>query len=306
MYNCEKCGIGLTNKGALVSHQNSCRLTPEKIEEIKDKYINEFNSIKELKIKYNLSACIISRILKGVTRSPSEARKLAAVKYPFKHSEESKQKLRVARLNYMKEHPENTAWRKSNMSYPEKLFNDGLLNREFDKKFLIEREFSVFPYFIDFAFINEKLAIKIDGSQHLLEERKLKDEEKDKLLISLGWRIIRFSENEVKTNLENVFIKILEFIKDSELNYEKVGILKQPKVKSKVFRIENELTEKEKERAFNQRKVDRPNKEDLLELIKNNSFTDIGKQFGVSDNAIRGWCKNYDLPFRKKDIKLLI
>lgn len=25
--------------------------------------------------------------------------------------------------------------------------------------------------------------------------------------------------------------------------------------------------------------------------------------YGVSDNAIRKWCKQYDLPFRKKDIK---
>lgn len=305
MYKCEKCQIELTNKGSLVSHQNSCKLTPEKIVEIKDKYLNDLYSIKELKIEYNLSSSIVERILKGITRSTSEARKIAIVKYPFKHSEESKQKLRIARLNYMKEHPENTAWRKSNMSYPEKLFNDELLNKEFDKKFLIERELSVFPYFIDFAFINEKLAIEIDGSQHLLEERKLKDEEKDKLLISLGWKVIRFSENEIKTNLENVFIKILEFIENSDLIYEKVGLLKHPKTKNKVFRIENELTEKEKQRAFNQRKVDRPNKEELLELIKNNSFTDIGKQFGVSDNAIRSWCKNYDLPFRKKDIKLL-
>lgn len=48
--------------------------------------------------------------------------------------------------------------------------------------------------------------------------------------------------------------------------------------------------------------VERPSKEDLEILIKAKSFSEIGRDFGVSDNAIRKWCKSYDLPFRKKDL----
>lgn len=33
------------------------------------------------------------------------------------------------------------------------------------------------------------------------------------------------------------------------------------------------------------------------------SFVALGSKYGVSDNAIRKWCKFYDLPFKKKDIK---
>ena len=33
------------------------------------------------------------------------------------------------------------------------------------------------------------------------------------------------------------------------------------------------------------------------------SFVDIGKEFGVSDNTIRKWCKKYQLPYQKKRIK---
>jgi arylsulfatase len=51
-----------------------------------------------------------------------------------------------------------------------------------DKKYSIVREYSVFPYFIDFAFVNEKVAVEIDGSQHLLPERKDRDDKKDELL----------------------------------------------------------------------------------------------------------------------------
>ncbi|AKQ08545.1 HNH endonuclease [Bacillus phage PBC2] len=51
-----------------------------------------------------------------------------------------------------------------------------------------------------------------------------------------------------------------------------------------------------------QRKTKRPSKDELEVLIKTKSFIQIGKDFGVSDNAVRKWCKSYDLPFRKKDL----
>lgn len=54
--------------------------------------------------------------------------------------------------------------------------------------------------------------------------------------------------------------------------------------------------------AFLQRKVDRPNREELKDLIRKLPFTDIGRKFGVSDNAIRKWCKTYNLPTSKREI----
>lgn len=48
-----------------------------------------------------------------------------------------------------------------------------------------------------------------------------------------------------------------------------------------------------------------PQREELLNLITSTSFLKIGKIYGVSDNAVRKWCKKYDLPFKYKDIKLL-
>jgi hypothetical protein len=43
------------------------------------------------------------------------------------------------------------------------------------------------------------------------------------------------------------------------------------------------------------RKVERPSKEQLELLIKNNSFVSIGKKYKVSDNTIRKWCKFYNI-----------
>lgn len=55
-------------------------------------------------------------------------------------------------------------------------------------------------------------------------------------------------------------------------------------------------------------KVDRdnrPSKDELLELILSKTFTEIGKIYGVTDNTIRKWCKGYDLPHTKKELKEL-
>ena len=49
-----------------------------------------------------------------------------------------------------------------------------------------------------------------------------------------------------------------------------------------------------------------PSKEQLLKDIKTMSFVSIGQKYNVSDNAIRKWCKKYNLPYRKTDIKILL
>lgn len=51
------------------------------------------------------------------------------------------------------------------------------------------------------------------------------------------------------------------------------------------------------------RKSERPDRETLKNLIRTTPFTTIGAQYKVSDNAIRKWCKSYNLPYRVKDIK---
>lgn len=55
--------------------------------------------------------------------------------------------------------------------------------------------------------------------------------------------------------------------------------------------------------AFNRRKVSRPSREELKSIIRTESFVSLGKKYGVSDNAVRKWCKNYGLPYKKKDLK---
>lgn len=45
-----------------------------------------------------------------------------------------------------------------------------------------------------------------------------------------------------------------------------------------------------------------PDREELKSLIRNFPFTEIGKMYKVTDNAVKKWCRKFNLPFRKKDI----
>ena len=51
------------------------------------------------------------------------------------------------------------------------------------------------------------------------------------------------------------------------------------------------------------RQHDKITREELKNLIRNKSFVQIGKQFGVTDNAIRKWCDKFNLPRRVSEIK---
>ena len=54
---------------------------------------------------------------------------------------------------------------------------------------------------------------------------------------------------------------------------------------------------------ISRRLVERPDRETFKTLIRTIPFVQIGKKFGVSDNAIRKWCKTYNLPSKVSEIK---
>ena len=56
-------------------------------------------------------------------------------------------------------------------------------------------------------------------------------------------------------------------------------------------------------KSFQSRRVERPSREELKNLIRNFSFLEIGRIYKVSDASIRKWCKAEGLPTKKTEIK---
>jgi very-short-patch-repair endonuclease len=296
MFECKICSCGFSNVGNLNQHIKKC----EKLHLIKDElirlYINESYSVKDLRKKFKVQSDDVKIILGNKVRTASESNKLSHKKYPerFKHTEESKKIIREKRLEFMKNNPDKTSWRLSNVSYPEKLCIEYIEKNGLDKKYSIVREYSVFPYFIDFAFLNQMVAVEIDGSQHLLPERKKIDDKKDELLNNLGWLVIRISEKEIKTNIDEVFNQILSILKNKpKINNYRIGLIVKPKKYQKKERNEFGFTEKQIQTIKSQRRVERPLLPELEILIKENGYRGTGKMFNVTDNAVRKWLKSY-------------
>lgn len=51
------------------------------------------------------------------------------------------------------------------------------------------------------------------------------------------------------------------------------------------------------------RRKERPNREELKKMIRAESFSFLGRKYGVSDNAIKKWCLEENLPSLKSEIK---
>lgn len=302
---CSSCQLEFKNKGALIRHEQSCKVDYSTIPYILSDYISG-ESIYNLYKKYGFTKTLISKIVKEHKRTQSESNLLARQRHPdrYKHTEESKQNLREKRLKWMKENPEKTAWRQSNLSYPEKLFLDKIKEKGWDQKYLIIREKSFFPYFIDFAFEDFKVAVEIDGSQHNNPDRKLSDEKKDNLLISNDWKVIRITADEIKNNINCCFDIIENIISNSNNIQEKttIGVYKDKELKKyycsdcgKIVSQKSNRCNKcaDIDRSISQRKVQRPSYEQLLKEIEETNYTQVGKKYGVSDNAVRKWLKKY-------------
>jgi very-short-patch-repair endonuclease len=55
----------------------------------------------------------------------------------------------------------------------------------------VRRQHPVGPYTVDFAVPKARLVIEIDGGIHKLEQIRLRDTERQVVIESLGWRVLR-------------------------------------------------------------------------------------------------------------------
>ena len=65
-------------------------------------------------------------------------------------------------------------------------------------------------YIADFVAHSCKLVVELDGESHDFEERIRHDAKRDQWFASRGYRVLRFTNDDVMKNLEGVVLSILE------------------------------------------------------------------------------------------------
>lgn len=137
-----------------------------------------------------------------------------------KHSEQTKQKISIS-LKKAHEELRHRGWSFKNLdvnhrSYPEKFFIRMLYEFDIIDNYLIKEKMPFGKYFFDFAFVNEKIDVEIDGSQHYRTQEAIEhDKVRDLYTIEHGWKVYRIKWIDL---MKNTFIEMEKLKKYIEEN----------------------------------------------------------------------------------------
>ena len=101
-------------------------------------------------------------------------------------------------------------------SYPEQWLIAVLLNN-FNMREGVDyvTELPFHRYFLDFAWVDRRLCIEMDGNSHLMPERRISDAKKDALLRENGWKLLRVKWGYALKYKEDTVNRIEAFLKGS-------------------------------------------------------------------------------------------
>ncbi|MBN2118617.1 MAG: endonuclease domain-containing protein [Anaerolineales bacterium] len=85
-----------------------------------------------------------------------------------------------------------------------------LRNRQTGFKF--RRQHPIERFIVDFYCAEAKLLIEVDGESHLELSQEEYDQARTEYLEELGYKVIRFTNNDVRSNIDAVANKILQTI----------------------------------------------------------------------------------------------
>ena len=95
---------------------------------------------------------------------------------------------------------------RANPTEAENILWNALSEQKLGCKF--RRQHIVSQYILDFAYLDCRLAIELDGEYHNTEDQQYDDAVRTKNLEALGWHVLRFTNEEVYNNIEIVLSSI--------------------------------------------------------------------------------------------------
>lgn len=161
------------------------------------------------------------------------------------HKMDNKTKLKISKsMKKLSKEGKLKGWStnkdKNRRSYPEKFFIKLMEMNNLFEKYTIKEKLPFGKYFLDFAFLEIKSDVEIDGQQHFVtEEAMLHDEKRDKYTLNKGWKVYRITWLELKNNPKKEIEKLKIWLKDNSNRYHKYNVeevlekLKKPEPKFK-------------------------------------------------------------------------
>lgn len=189
LFICQFCNRETTNPGANKAHENRCKTNPNKSNsnkpgrKIGHKGENQFTKAKRL----------------GLEKPPGTMSGKPGTFKGKKHTDQTKQKISKHRKAFLENNPHMSPWVYSHYtkrrSYAERYWKKILEKNGLD----FEEQFQISRYCLDFAIVEKKIDIEIDGEQHHQDQRIIEsDKRRNTYLQNLGWKIIRIRWSDYK------------------------------------------------------------------------------------------------------------
>lgn len=213
-WKCIICEIYFSTRRAKERHNKTEQHTPADFNKVV--YANN----KEKFLKRTILSCKHCEWTKETTKHGLGVHESSCQENPNKivrsHTDESRKKL----SEIMKErHAKNIAakWKNPHIatSYPEKFFMKVIKNEFNDKNY--KKEYPIGKWFFDFAWVDKKCAIEIDGQQHQRYKHQIEsDKAKDAFAFESGWKVLRIKWKNMYNNPKK-WIKIAkDFVESCE------------------------------------------------------------------------------------------
>lgn len=188
-YICKYCGKVCKNANSLRNHERLCKENPEKQESSWIKFNHERGAWNKGLTKETDER--VNKQSKTLTEEYKFGRLVNAIK-GTKHSDEHKKKISESRKQYLIEHPDKVPYlinhHSKGDSYPEKYFKEVFDNEHVDYK----QNYYQCGYFLDFAWLEKKIYLEVDGEQHYLDKRIVEhDKVRTQKLLENGWTCIK-------------------------------------------------------------------------------------------------------------------
>lgn len=102
---------------------------------------------------------------------------------------------------------------KDRRSWPEEFLIEVMKNNGVFKKYKIQEKYSFGKYFLDFAFIDLKLDVEMDGAQHFRNIESIEhDKTRDNFLKINGWKVYRIKWIDMMNDSKNEINRFLDYI----------------------------------------------------------------------------------------------
>lgn len=217
-----------------------------------------------------------------------------------KHTEETKKIISEKRKEYLRNNPDKLSWAGKNRkieSVPEancrkvieEMYIANIHQNYNDPEW--DRFFS-----IDFANIENKIGIEVNGAQHYNRDGTLAEyyQKKHDYLIEKGWKISEVLYTEFY-NTDNIKKIINETLVSNAIYSSDAKVIND--------KLERSIAKKEaKEKItlntlsrLKRRKVTWPTKEEMILLLNNYTLEDIARKYGVTSSTVKKWCKSYNI-----------